>query len=213
MMLGQVVQQSWLAPIEQYGPDPFFYIYIGTSIVIVLVVSYIVTKPAWERRWLVEKINAQKLKFIMEEEKTTAYDRYDLARLYNNLEDFPAALAEFEEVEEDFDTIRPQLDPEDTLGALSSRAMLHNSKGYALQKLDPPRTAQARREFVRAVTYWPEYPEALLNIGRELIKRKRYDVATRTLNTALKWQPGSPLLQEAAEEARKGLEAPLDEEE
>mmetsp|Transcript_662 Transcript_662/g.781 ORF Transcript_662/g.781 Transcript_662/m.781 type:complete len:100 (-) Transcript_662:84-383(-) len=84
--------------------------------------------------------------------------------------------------------------------------MLHNSKGFSLQKLDPPRTAQARREFVRAVTYWPEYPEALLNIGRELIKRKRWDVASRTLNTALKWQPGSPVLQDAAREARNGLQ-------
>ena len=48
-------------------------------------------------------------------------------------------------------------------------------------KLEPPRTSQARREFVRAVTYWPEYPEALLNIGRELLKRKRYDVAAPSL--------------------------------
>jgi len=212
-LLAQATNVPFLSEYEKYGPDPFFYFYIGTSILIVVVVVYILTKPYWENRWLVEKINAQKLKFITQEAKTTPYDKYDLARMYVSLEDFPAALAEFEEVEEDFNRCRPVLDPEDTMGALSSRAMLHNSKGFALMKLEPPRTAQARREFVRAVTYWPEYPEALLNIGRELMKRNRFDVALRTLNTALKWQPGSKLLNEAATEARQRLDAQEEEEE
>merc|ERR1712032_1278061 len=108
--------------------------------------------------------------------------------------------------EEELDTNRIKMDADDTMGALAQRAMLHNSKGYALLNCDPPRTAQARREFVRAVTFWPEYPEALLNIGTELMKRKRYEVAARTLNSAMKWQPGSPIIQEAATKARKALE-------
>ena len=64
---------------------------------------------------------------------------------------------------------------EDSMGALAARAQLHNSKGvlqirapehiatvslhagFALMKLEPPRTAQARREFVRAVTSLPQH--------------------------------------------------------
>merc|ERR1739848_43398 len=92
---------------------------------------YLLTKNYWEQRFLL--------------------DKYRLGRLYNQQEDFPGALAEFEESEEDFGDIRRKLDPEDAMGALAARAMLHNSKGFALMKLEPPRTAQARREFVRAV--------------------------------------------------------------
>lgn len=195
---------------ERYGPDEFFYGAIAVSILIFLTYCYLWFKPWFEYRWLVESINDKKLKFIARESETNAIDKFELARMYIQLKDYPAALAEFEESEDNFWDVRPALDPEDTMGALASRAQLHNSKGFALMQLEPPRTAQARREFVRAVTYWPEYPEALLNIGRELIKRKRWDVAVRTLNTALKWQPGSYYLQEAVSEARKGLEESLE---
>ncbi|CAJ1335007.1 unnamed protein product [Effrenium voratum] len=199
--LAQSAPQN-LTPLEKFGPDPFFYTYIIVSILVVLVSLYLITKPYWEQRWLIERINSQKLKFITNESEVTPREQFELGRMYNALKDFPSALAEFEEVEDDFDEIRSVLDPEDAMGALAARAQLHNSKGFALMKLEPPRTAQARREFVRAVTYWPEYPEALLNIGRELIKRKRFDVAVRTLNTALKWQPGNDDIQQFAEQAR-----------
>jgi len=192
------------------GADPFFYVYAVCCVLIAAFGVYITTKPIWEMRWLIEKINAQKLKFITQEEGVGPLEQYELGRMYNALLDFPSALAEFEEAEEDFDDIRPKLHPEDALGALASRAMLHNSKGFALMKLEPPRTAQARREFVRSVTYWPEYPEALLNIGRELIKRKRFDVAARTLTTAAKWQPGSKPIQEASDLARRGMAGQLE---
>ncbi|CAE7209165.1 unnamed protein product [Symbiodinium pilosum] len=210
--LGQIVlaaESQDLAPLEKYGADPFFWTYIIVSVLIILVSLYLITKPYWEQRWLIEKINAQKLKFITQEEEVTPIDQFELGRMYNALKDFPSALAEFEEVEEDFDEVRDSLDPEDAMGALAARAQLHNSKGFALMKLEPPRTAQARREFVRAVTYWPEYPEALINIGRELMKRKRFDVAVRTLNTALKWQPGNEQFSEVAEQARKAMDGEL----
>ncbi|CAL1147841.1 unnamed protein product [Cladocopium goreaui] len=202
-----------LTPLEKYGPDPFFYTYIIVSVLVVVVSLYLITKPFWEQRWLIEKINAQKLKFITNESEVTPKEQFELGRMYNALKDFPSALAEFEEVEEDFDEIRAVLDPEDAMGALAARAQLHNSKGFALMKLEPPRTAQARREFVRAVTYWPEYPEALLNIGRELMKRKRFEVAVRTLNTALKWQPGNEDIADFAEQARKAMDGQLSEQE
>lgn len=197
---------SFLSEFEKNGPDAFFWVYIVLSIIIVTVAFYLITRPYWEQRWLIEKVNAAKLKFITAEKDTTPIDKYELGRLYVQLPDFPSALAEYEEAEEDFDGLRRVLDPEDAMGALATRAMLHNSKGYALTNLEPPRTAQARREYVRAVTYWPEYPEGLLNIGRELIKRKRYDVAVRTLSTALKWQPASVDIQKAHEEARSNAE-------
>lgn len=187
-----------------YGLFAGFFLYFAFG-------SYVVTKPYWETRWLVERINNQKFKFITDEENTDARDKYKLGRLYGAMEDYSGALAEYEEAEDEMGNIRPALDPEDAMGALAARAMLHNSKGYSLMRLEPPRTAQARREFVRAVTYWPEYPEALYNIGCELMKRKRWDVAVRTLNTALKWQPGSEYLQNAASEARKQLEIEEDE--
>lgn len=206
LLLADLEGEVFVSEFERTGPDLFFYVYTVTSLIIVIVAFYLITKPYWEQRWLIERINDQKLKLITDEQNTTALDKYSLGRLYNKLLDFPSALAEFEEVEEDFSNIRPKLDPEDAMGALAYRARLHNSKGFALMSLEPPRTAQARREFVRAVTYWPEYPEALLNIGRELVKRKRYDVAVRTLNTALKWQPASTLIMEAAGEARQLLE-------
>lgn len=202
-----------LTPLEKYGPDPFFYTYIIVSVLVIVVSLYLITKPFWEQRWLIEKINAQKLKFITNESEVTPKEQFELGRMYNALKDFPSALAEFEEVEEDFDEIRAVLDPEDAMGALAARAQLHNSKGFALMKLEPPRTAQARREFVRAVTYWPEYPEALLNIGRELMKRKRFEVAVRTLNTALKWQPGNEDIADFAEQARKAMDGQLSEQE
>eukprot|EP00929_Paragymnodinium_shiwhaense_P026423 TRINITY_DN15726_c0_g1_i1.p2 TRINITY_DN15726_c0_g1~~TRINITY_DN15726_c0_g1_i1.p2 ORF type:complete len:375 (-),score=89.40 TRINITY_DN15726_c0_g1_i1:110-1123(-) len=188
------------------GPDAFFYIYIITSVIIVIVALYLLSKPYFENRFLIDKINAQKLMLITREDQTTALDRTELARLYNKLRDYPAALGEFEEVEDEWPNTREEFDPDDAMGALAARAMMHNSKGYALANIEPVRTAQARKEFVRAVTFWPEYPEALLNIGRELIKRQRYDVAIRTLDTALKWQPASEVMQEAASLARDGLE-------
>lgn len=188
------------------GPDLFFYFYLITSAIIVIVSLYLVSRGYWENRWMVEKINAQKLKFITNESATTPQDRYELARMYSVIRDYPAALAEYDEVEESWNEMRDKFDPEDTMGALASRAMLHNSKGYSLTNLEPARPAAARREFVRAITFWPEYPEALLNIGQELIKRSRYDVAVRTLNSALKWQPGSEPLKEAHQKATKGLE-------
>ncbi|CAK8985512.1 unnamed protein product [Durusdinium trenchii] len=214
--LGQVViadNPQDLTPLEKFGPDPFFYGYIIISLLVVAVSLYLITKPYWEQRWLIERINAQKLKFITNEDEATPREQFELGRMYNALKDFPSALAEFEEVEEDFGEIAEVLDPEDAMGALAARAQLHNSKGFALMKLEPPRTAQARREFVRAVTYWPEYPEALLNIGRELIKRKRFDVAVRTLNTALKWQPGNDDIADFAEQARKAMDGQLTEKE
>lgn len=177
----------------------------------ILISVYVISKPWLENRDLSFKINAQKLKFIASDSQANALDRYDLAKMYIKLEDWPAAIAEFEEAEEDFSEVREELDPQDTMGALAARAMVHNSKGFSLMKLEPPKTAQARREFVRAVTYWPEYPEALLNIGRELMKRKRWDVASRTLQTALKWQPANTLMQNAAAEARTKLEEEEDE--
>jgi len=202
-----------LTPLEKFGPDPFFYTYIIVSLLIIVVSLYFITKPFWEQRWLMEKINAQKLKFITNEGEVTPKEQFELGRMYNALQDYPSALAEFEEVEEDFDEIKAVLDPEDAMGALAARAQLHNSKGFALMKLSPPRTAQARREFVRAVTYWPEYPEALLNIGRELMKRKRFEVAVRTLNTALKWQPGNEDIADFAEQARKAQDGEMSEQE
>ncbi|CAE7474709.1 unnamed protein product [Symbiodinium natans] len=202
-----------LLPTEKYGVDPFFWTYIVVSVLIVAVALFLITKPYWEQRWLIEKINAQKLKFITQEKEVTPIDQFKLGCMYNSLKDFPSALAEFEEVEEDFDEVRYSLDSEDAMGALAARAQLHNSKGFALMKLEPPRTAQARREFVRAVTYWPEYPEALINIGKELMKRKRFDVAVRTLNTALKWQPGNEQFSEYADQARKAMDGELSKEE
>jgi len=213
LLLAAQQPQPFVSEFEKFGPDPFFFFYIITALIILAATFYVCTKPFWENRWLVEKINKQKLMFITQEEKATALDRYDLARMYIALEDIPAAIAEFEEVEEEFGSVRNVLDPDDTMGALASRAKLHNSKGFSLMKLEPPRRAQARREFVRAVTYWPEYPEALLNIGTELIKRKRYDVASRTLNTALKWQPGSEVMQQAAKKARDLLDGDSDSDE
>jgi tetratricopeptide (TPR) repeat protein len=213
LLLAAGIPENELTEFEKNGPDTFFYVFIIVSLLVIVVSLYIITKPYWEQRWLIEKINAQKLKFITEEEGTTPLDQFELGRMYNSLQDYPSALAEFEEAEEDFDDVRQALNPEDTIGALAARAQLHNSKGFALMKLEPPRTAQARREFVRAVTYWPEYPEALLNIGRELMKRKRFDVAVRTLNTALKWRPGSQVMQGAASEARRGMETQLAEDE
>lgn len=188
------------------GPDAFFYIYQITSFIIVVVALYLVSKPYFENRFLIDKINAAKLQLITREDEVTALERTELARLYNKLRDYPAALGEFEEVEDEWPNTRERFDPDDAMGALAARAMMHNSKGYALSHIEPVRTAQARKEFVRAVTFWPEYPEALLNIGRELIKRQRYDVAIRTLDTALKWQPASTVMQEAASLARQGLE-------
>jgi len=203
---------SFITNFEKYGPDEFFYGAIAVSLLILFTYAYIWLKPWFEYRNLTERINNKKLKFITQESETNAIDKFELARMYISLKDYPSALAEFEESEDNFWDVRPALDPEDTMGALAARAQVHNSKGYALMQLEPPRTAQARREFVRAVTYWPEYPEALLNIGRELMKRKRWDVAVRTLNTALKWQPGSSFLQQAASEARRGLEESLEDE-
>ena len=43
---------------EKFGPDPFFYTYIIVSALIVLVSLYLITKPYWEQRWLIERINA-----------------------------------------------------------------------------------------------------------------------------------------------------------
>jgi len=201
------VSGSDSAPLfSEIGTDPYFAGYLLGFVGITLFGIYSVTKPFWEQRWLQERVNNAKLKFITAESSVTPEDQYELGRLYIALPDPSSALAEFEEVEEEFDDMRRVLDPEDAMGALAARAMLHNSKGFALTNLEPPRTAQARREFVRAVTYWPEYPEGLLNIGRELIKRKRYDVALRTLNTAMKWQPGSDFIQKATEQAKNGLE-------
>eukprot|EP00971_Amphidinium_carterae_P346740 6488395-Amphidinium_carterae.1 len=62
------------------------------------------------------------------------------------------------------------------MGALAARANVHNSKGLALSLLEPPRPGQARREFVRAVTFWPECPEALQKCTVQTI-----DTRTRTL--------------------------------
>jgi len=208
-VLAVVSPSQDLTPMEKFGPDPFFWTYVIVALLILLTAIYLITKPFWEQRWLMERINAQKLKFITQEEKVTPIDQFELGRMYNMLKDFPSALAEFEEVEEDFGEVRDTLDPEDAMGALAARAQLHNSKGFALMKLEPPRTAQARREFVRAVTYWPEYPEALMNIGKELMKRKRFDVAVRTLNTALKWQPGNQEFADFAEKARKAMDGEL----
>eukprot|EP00933_Yihiella_yeosuensis_P064416 TRINITY_DN6778_c0_g1_i1.p1 TRINITY_DN6778_c0_g1~~TRINITY_DN6778_c0_g1_i1.p1 ORF type:complete len:261 (-),score=69.05 TRINITY_DN6778_c0_g1_i1:131-808(-) len=191
---------------DRYGPDPFFYTYFVALFILVAVGIYLITKPYWEKRWLIERINEQKLKFITEEEGVTPLDQFALGRMYNALEDYPGALAEFEEVEEEFDDCRPTFHPEDAMGALAARASLHNSKGFSLMKLEPPRVSQARREYVRSVTYWPEYPEAMLNIGVELMKRKRYDVAVRTLNTALKWQPANEDIQKICNEAREEVE-------
>lgn len=188
------------------GPDAFYYIYQISSVIIVIVAIYLLSKPYFENRFLIDKINAAKLQLITREDEVTALERTELARLYNKLRDYPAALGEFEEVEDEWPNTRERFHPDDAMGALAARAMMHNSKGYALSHIEPVRTAQARKEFVRAVTFWPEYPEALLNIGRELIKRQRYDVAIRTLDTALKWQPASEVMQEAAGLARQGLE-------
>lgn len=209
--IGSWGPEDFNSPLEVLGPDPYFYVFVITSIIIVVWGSWGLTKQFWERRWVIEKVNAQKVMMITQEDDVTPMDQYKLAMLYVELGDYPSALAEFEEVEEDFTDVRQLFDDEDAMGALASRAQLHNSKGYSLLKLDPPRPAQARREFVRAVTFWPEYPEALLNIGIELIKRKRYDVAVRTLNTGLKWFPASEALQEAVNRARKGLDGMLDE--
>lgn len=188
------------------GPDMFFYIFPAFMAVVIFIALYFGSKEWWENRWLVGRINKQKLKFITSESTTTPKDRYELGRMYSQLRDYPAALAEFDEVEEDWYLMRSQLNPEDTMGALASRAMLHNSKGYGLSMLEPARPAAARREFVRAITFWPEYPEALLNIGQELIKRKRYDVAIRTLNQALRWQPANEYILEAADVAQRKLD-------
>eukprot|EP00439_Symbiodinium_sp_Y106_P056313 s2393_g7.t2 len=216
--LGQLVLAASSAnqaamPTETYGPDPFFWTYIIVSILLVGLGLFLLTRQFWESRWLMEKINAQKLKFITQEQEVTPLDQFELGRMYTSLKDFPSALAEYEEVEEDFNEVGDTLDPEDSMGALAARAQLHNSKGFALMKLEPPRTAQARREFVRAVTYWPEFPEALINIGKELMKRKRFDVAVRTLNTALKWQPGNQEFSDYAEQARKAMDGELSKEE
>lgn len=194
------------SPFEQTGADTFFYVYLFFAFLVIAWSLYQITKPALENRWLVEKIYNQKLKFITDETNTASIDKYDLGRLYIALKDMPSALAELEEAEEEFDNNRIRIEPDDTMGALAQRAMLHNSKGYALLQCDPPRTAQARREFVRAVTFWPEYPEALVNIGNELLKRKRYEVANRTLNSALKWQPGDENIQQMAKIARMEIE-------
>lgn len=201
----------FLSPFEETGADAFFYIYLISSALIIAVSLFLITKPYWEQRWLVEKVNSKKLKFITQEKDTTPIDKFELGRLYAALPDYPSALAEYEEAEEEFDDLRRVFDPEDAMGALAARAQLHNSKGFALSNLEPPRTAQARREFVRAVTFWPEYPEGLLNIGRELMQRKRYDVAMRTLTTALKWQPGNKAFQETYQKAIKGSEGVLEE--
>jgi len=198
-----------LSPFDQYGPDAFFVGWLVTAVAIVVFSIFWITKPYWEQRWLIERVNKQKLKFITQADSATPVDQFELGRMYVALLDYPSAIAEFEEVEEEFDDVRKVLNPEDAMGALAARAQLHNSKGFALMQLEPPRVAAARREFVRSVTYWPEYPEALVNIGRELMKRQRFDVALRTLNTALKWQPGTEMFQEAAEMARRGMDGEL----
>eukprot|EP00931_Biecheleriopsis_adriatica_P010425 TRINITY_DN111500_c0_g1_i1.p1 TRINITY_DN111500_c0_g1~~TRINITY_DN111500_c0_g1_i1.p1 ORF type:complete len:304 (-),score=77.47 TRINITY_DN111500_c0_g1_i1:61-930(-) len=202
-----------VAPVEQFNFDPFFYFYLGASALGLIAVFWILTEKYWKRRWLSESIQKLKLKFITQEDGAGPLDQYLLGMKYVELQDYPSALAEFEEVEEDFDEVRDKLDPEDTIGALACRAQLHNSKGIALMALEPPRTAQARREFVRAVTYWPEFPQALYNIGAELMKRKRFDVAVRTLNTALKWMPGNEKYADLAKKARQGADKELTEDE
>jgi len=188
------------------APDLFFYIWILVAILTVFVALYLLTKGWFEYRDLNDRINQAKLPFLMDSPDVTALDRYKVARLYIQVRDYPAALGEIEETEDEWGDTRRKFDPEDAMGALAARAMLHNSKGYALTVLEPPRRAQARKEFVRAITFWPEYPEALLNIGRELIARKRFEVAIRTIDAALKWLPASEDLQDAAAAAREGLE-------
>jgi len=163
-----------------------------------------------KRQNLLRAIGSTKLKFITEAAGTAPKDQYDLGVLYLQLKDQSSALAEFDECEDEFEDNRPVLDPEDTMGALALRAKLHNAKGRGLMDMEPERVAAARREFVRAVTYWPEYPEALINISSELIKRKRWDVAVRTLNTALKWIPGNQDVSNMAGQARMAMNGKLD---
>lgn len=189
------------------GPDLFYYVYQGAFLIIVAVAGWAFSREYFENRFLVDRINKAKMQFIADEDKTTALERFELARLYNELRDYPAALGEFEEAELEWSETRGRFDPEDAMGALAARAKMHNSKGYALTRLEPPKTPAARKEFVRAVTFWPEYPEALFNIAQELIKRQRFDVAVRTLEAALKWQPGSSAMKEAWEFAQAGAEA------
>jgi len=194
------------------GIDVFFYVFASIFFVIVGFVLYNGSKTYFESRQLVEKVNKSKLKFITRQDDVTPEDQYDLACYYIALPDASSALAELDEVEEEFEGMRRIIDPEDAMGALCARAMLHNTKGFALAKLEPPRTAQARREYVRAVTFWPEFPEGLVNIGQELMKRRRFDVAVRTLNTALKWQPGNEDFQKAQVDAKRGLDKQIEKE-
>ena len=46
-------------PTETFGPDPFFWTYIIVSGLIIAIALFLITKPFWENRWLMEKINAQ----------------------------------------------------------------------------------------------------------------------------------------------------------
>lgn len=184
----------------------------GLFIILAGVFGWFFVSGYWATEGLREKlkvqgaIKKQKLKVIASEETSTPWDKYLVSRMYIKIKDMPAALAEIDEVEEYWMDMERALDEEDTMGALATRAMIHNSKGYALTQLEPPRTSAARKEFVRAVTFWPEFPEALLNISRELNKRKRYNVAIRTLKTALKWQPENFRLKEEIDYSKNMLE-------
>mmetsp|Transcript_18729 Transcript_18729/g.43773 ORF Transcript_18729/g.43773 Transcript_18729/m.43773 type:complete len:282 (-) Transcript_18729:48-893(-) len=182
----------------------FFMFFIG----IILTVGgacFGASRGYFENRDLNERVNKLKLKMFTEEDDVTPFDKLELGGLYVKLRDYPAAIAEFEEVEEQWADTRPLFDPDDTMGALAARANVHNSKGLALSLLEPPRPGQARREFVRAVTFWPECPEALLNIGMELMKRDRYETAEKTLGTAMKWKGGYAPLQQAYQMAQSGV--------
>lgn len=184
----------------------------GIIVILVGVFGWFFFGGWWATKGLRDKlevqgaIRQQKLKLIASEETTTPWDKYLTSRMYIKIKDMPAALAEIDEVEEYWMDMERALDEEDTMGALATRAMIHNSKGYALTQLEPPRTGAARKEFVRAVTFWPEFPEALLNISRELNKRKRYNVAIRTLKTALKWQPSNMRLLDEMDYSKNMME-------
>jgi len=193
-------------PVENLArnEDPvFFYGFLLALLATVAGSLWALSKGYFENRELNEQINRLKQQMFTDEENITPFDKLKLGNLYVQLRDYPAAIAELEEVEEQWSDTRPLFDPEDTMGALASRATVHNSKGLALSLLEPPRPGQARREFVRAVTFWPENPEALFNIGVELLKRGRNSTAEKTLETALKWKGGYAPYEEAYKTAQE----------
>mmetsp|Transcript_20341 Transcript_20341/g.36337 ORF Transcript_20341/g.36337 Transcript_20341/m.36337 type:complete len:316 (+) Transcript_20341:32-979(+) len=205
--------QTGAAP-ETYDRVEWAFLSFGPLVTLYFgVIGQRIASQEYKRQTLLRAIAGVKLKFITEAAGTVPKDQVELGNLYLELKDYSSALAEFDEAEEEFVDNREILDPEDTMGALVMRAKVHVVKGSSLMKLKPPRVAAARREFVRSVTYWPEYPQALVNIGSELIKRKRWDVAVRTLNTALKWAPGSSQIQRMVEQARLAMDGKLDKDE